>query len=78
MSESEKPKVYYVRGPDALTSHGRNSYTEWYVEMAGGTLVTFRICGFNLNNQDDLLNKFGERTMLQTVLKVRKLNIKSY
>lgn len=40
LSESEKPKVYYVRGPDALTSHGRNSYTEWYVEMAGGTLVT--------------------------------------
>lgn len=40
LSETEKPKVYYVRGPDALTSHGRNSYTEWYVEMAGGILVT--------------------------------------
>lgn len=40
LSETEKPKVYYVRGPDALTSHGRNSYTEWYVQMAGGTLVT--------------------------------------
>ncbi|OAA92919.1 ABC transporter substrate-binding protein [Clostridium coskatii] len=38
----------------------------------------FRMCGFNLKNQDDLLNKFGERTMLQTVLKVRKLNIKSF
>ncbi|MCI1944977.1 ABC transporter substrate-binding protein [Clostridium luticellarii] len=40
LSEAEKPKVYYVRGPDALSSHGRNSYTEWYVEMAGGVLVT--------------------------------------
>lgn len=40
LTDAEKPKVYYVRGPDALTSHGRNSYTEWYVEMAGGILVT--------------------------------------
>lgn len=40
LTEAQKPKVYYVRGPSALISHGRNSYTEWYVEMAGGTLVT--------------------------------------
>lgn len=40
LKSSEIPKVYYVRGPDALTVHGRNSYTEWFVKMAGGDLVT--------------------------------------
>lgn len=40
LKENEMPKVYYVRGPEALTVHGKNSYTEWYVEMAGGNLVT--------------------------------------
>lgn len=40
LTPDQKPKVYYVRGPDALTTHGRNSYTEWYVELAGGDLVT--------------------------------------
>ncbi|AEF84983.1 iron(III) dicitrate transport ATP-binding protein FecE [Treponema primitia ZAS-2] len=36
----QKPDVYYVRGPDALTIHGRNSYTMWLVELAGGNLVS--------------------------------------
>lgn len=40
LKASEKPSVYYVRGPEALTVHGRNSYTEWYIEMAGGDLVS--------------------------------------
>lgn len=34
--ESERPSVYYVRGPDALTSHGRYSYTWWNIVIAGG------------------------------------------
>jgi iron complex transport system substrate-binding protein len=38
--ESEKPKVYYVRGPDALTTHGQNTNTAWLVSMAGGHLVS--------------------------------------
>ncbi|NLV27049.1 MAG: ABC transporter substrate-binding protein [Methanomicrobiales archaeon] len=38
--ESERPKVYYVRGPDPLTTHGKNMYTQWWVEMAGGKLVS--------------------------------------
>jgi iron complex transport system substrate-binding protein len=38
--ESERPQVYYVRGPDALTTHGKNTYTQWWVDMAGGKLVS--------------------------------------
>jgi iron complex transport system substrate-binding protein len=38
--DSERPKVYYVRGPDALTTHGKNTYTQWWVTMAGGDLVS--------------------------------------
>jgi len=38
--DSERPSVYYVRGPDALTTHGKNSYTQWWVNLAGGRLVS--------------------------------------
>ena len=38
--ENERPKVYYVRGPDTLTTHGKNTYTQWWVNMAGGDLVS--------------------------------------
>ena len=38
--ENERPKVYYIRGPEVLTTHGRYSNTHWYVEMAGGNLVS--------------------------------------
>ncbi|HBE76187.1 MAG TPA: iron ABC transporter substrate-binding protein [Firmicutes bacterium] len=38
--EKQRPKVYYVRGPDALTTHGGNSNTYWFVEMAGGNFIT--------------------------------------
>jgi len=31
-----RPKIYYVRGPDALTTHGRDSSMQWYGEIAGG------------------------------------------
>jgi iron complex transport system substrate-binding protein len=40
LSPSQRPSVYYVRGPDPLTIHGRNSYTMWLVEIAGGNLVS--------------------------------------
>ncbi|MDD5748846.1 MAG: ABC transporter substrate-binding protein [Actinomycetota bacterium] len=40
LSESEKPRVYYVRGPELLSTHGKCSNTRWYVEMAGGNLVS--------------------------------------
>ena len=38
--EDQRPTVYYVRGPDVLSTHGRNSNTEWLVEMAGGNFVS--------------------------------------
>lgn len=34
------PKVYYVRGPEALSTHGGASYTRWLIEIAGGNIVT--------------------------------------
>lgn len=34
------PRVYYVRGPEALSTHGGDSYTRWLVDIAGGNLVT--------------------------------------
>jgi iron complex transport system substrate-binding protein len=37
---NERPKVYYVRGPKALTSHYGFSNTYWFVNMAGGDMVT--------------------------------------
>jgi iron complex transport system substrate-binding protein len=41
--DSEKPKVYYVRGPKSLTTHGNYTYTSWWVAMAGGKLVSHEI-----------------------------------
>jgi iron complex transport system substrate-binding protein len=38
--DSQKPKVYYVRGPKALTTHGQYTYTYWWVTMAGCKLVS--------------------------------------
>ncbi len=40
LSEGQYPSVYYVRGPEALSIHGGNSYTARLVEMAGGDLVS--------------------------------------
>jgi iron complex transport system substrate-binding protein len=40
LTPEQRPDVYYVRGPEALTIHGRNSYTMWLVELAGGNLVS--------------------------------------
>lgn len=40
LADNEKPKVYYIRGPQVLTTHGKYSNTRWYVEMAGGNMVS--------------------------------------
>jgi iron complex transport system substrate-binding protein len=40
LSESNKPNVYYIRGPEILTTHGKYSNTRWYVEMAGGNMLS--------------------------------------
>lgn len=40
LPEARRPKVYYLRGPDALTTQGPNSNTAWYGTMAGAEMVT--------------------------------------
>ncbi len=40
IDESEKPKVYYIRGPEVTSTHGKYSNTRWYVEMAGGNMLS--------------------------------------
>lgn len=34
--DGERPSVYYVRGPDVLTTHSKNSPTWWAMRVAGG------------------------------------------
>lgn len=36
---AERPRVYYLRGPDPLTTQGRGSNTFWYGELAGANMV---------------------------------------
>jgi iron complex transport system substrate-binding protein len=40
LPEKERYKVYYLGGPDALGVFARNSYPQWYIDMAGGVLVS--------------------------------------
>ncbi len=40
LNENEKPNVYYIRGPEVFSTHGKYSNTRWYVEMAGGIMVS--------------------------------------
>lgn len=53
---SARPRVYYLRGPDALTTHGRNSNMRWYGEMAGGDMSLARNVapGIAQVNQEDV------------------------
>ncbi len=37
---AQRPRVYYVRGPDALMTHGKYTYTWWDITIAGGDPVT--------------------------------------
>jgi iron complex transport system substrate-binding protein len=38
--EGQRPHAYYLRGPSALMTQGRNSNTLWYGEMAGGKMIS--------------------------------------
>ena len=42
LSPQERPSAYYVRGPDALSSHGLRTCTYWYTQFAGADMVTGR------------------------------------
>lgn len=41
--EDERVKVYYIAGDDTLTTYGKNTYTQWWIEMAGGKMVSDEI-----------------------------------
>lgn len=36
---NQRPHIYYLRGPSAIVTQGRNSHTLWFGEMAGGDLM---------------------------------------
>jgi iron complex transport system substrate-binding protein len=36
----QRPHAYYLRGPSALMTQGRNTHTLWYGEMAGGEMLS--------------------------------------
>ena len=55
--DDQKPGVYYVRGPDALTVHGAYANTRYWVEMAGGKFVTKEV----------LTNTYASVTMEQVI-----------
>lgn len=40
LPKEQRPRVYYVRGPDALTTHAKYSFTWWGIHIAGGEPVT--------------------------------------
>lgn len=40
LDDASIPSVYYIRGPEALSIHGGESYTYYLVTMAGGDLVS--------------------------------------
>lgn len=40
LAPKERKSAYYVRGPDALSSHGSRTCTFWYAQLAGADLVT--------------------------------------
>ncbi len=40
LTDSQRPKVYYARGPAATTFQGKNSYPQFYTEIAGGKFIS--------------------------------------
>jgi iron complex transport system substrate-binding protein len=38
--EEKRPHAYYLRGPSALMTQGRNANTLWYGEMAGAQMIS--------------------------------------
>ncbi|MFH0919658.1 MAG: ABC transporter substrate-binding protein [Fibrobacterota bacterium] len=37
--KEKRTRVYIIRGPDALSTHGRTGYMTWYGEMAGADML---------------------------------------
>lgn len=53
LTDSQKPTVYYAR--DATTSQGKNSYPQFYVEIAGGKYLSADTEGFDTVTPEQLL-----------------------
>lgn len=45
LNSSQRPKVFYGRGPDPQTTHTKGSYPQWYVEIAGGDYAAKNVTG---------------------------------
>lgn len=54
LPEEQRPSLYYVRGPGALSTHGRNSNIAWYAELAGAHLVSQHIPGGKVSMEEVL------------------------
>jgi iron complex transport system substrate-binding protein len=48
LAPTQKPRTYYVRGPDALTTHGKEQNISWLGEMAGADMVVRRSSAQNI------------------------------
>jgi iron complex transport system substrate-binding protein len=39
IAQAKRPRIYYLRGPDALTTQGPGLNTYWYAKIAGGSVI---------------------------------------
>lgn len=39
LGPQERPRVYYMRGPSVLSTHGRGGFINWVVTLAGGRMA---------------------------------------
>ncbi|MDD1762075.1 MAG: ABC transporter substrate-binding protein [Methanothrix sp.] len=45
LEASQRPKVFWGQGPGPQTTHTKNSYPQWYVEIAGGDYAAKNVTG---------------------------------
>jgi iron complex transport system substrate-binding protein len=60
--EEKRPSAYYLRGPSALMTQGRNTNTLWYGEMAGARMITKDqpLIGRGMVSMEDILARNPE------------------
>jgi iron complex transport system substrate-binding protein len=46
---NQRPKVYYVGGPNIYETHGKKSSTYWYIKIAGGEMIPAIDTTFHVN-----------------------------
>jgi iron complex transport system substrate-binding protein len=45
LEPNQRPKVFWGQGPSPQTTHTKNSYPQWYVEIAGGDYAAKNVTG---------------------------------